>query len=271
MTRKTKINTGEVLDLAPLDLFICQNCRGEFPFPPDGSNKVTCPKCNTVMDTSHFFLLTRKQRLWANKRDLGSYFEHAKPLHFSYVGNYRLVVRFRQAIFEMYNKQGEITLAQAVAMLVAFNADCEEGVLKLLGKGGGGLKRAYHQHNWLDSNKSDESLLWDWLTTKQIKGGPGRPTNSNTLVLLLDAVVLMFCPNAYIHFVRDALRLRSQEYRVDTNRASGRREAWDKFWKAKKAVEVTCRRMWMVWFNNNPEPPPGDWWERVARQHGLIG
>ncbi len=117
----------------------------------------------------------------------------------------------------------------------------------------------------------DGDFLWRSLESVQIREQVGRPARTDTLVLFLDTVVLMFCPNRYVHFLRDALRLRSHEYKVRTNLSSEHQESWRRFWKAKRAIEVSCKRKWRAWWGENPEVPPENWWERVARQQGLIG
>jgi len=272
LVSETKVDVGKALDLDPLDLFICENCGREISIPPEAKNEIICVRCNKTMDRSHFSPLIRKQKLWVSEKGLTLLLKRrAEPVHCNCMEQYRRAIRFRQAIFETYAKQGEINLAQAVAMLVAFYAGLEEGALKLLGRRGEVVKSVLRRYSSSDRENFDEGFLWDWLATMQIKGGVGRPARTDTLVLFLDAVVLMFCPNRYVHFLRDALKLRSQEYRVQANRATAHREAWIRFWKAKRAVEVSCKRIWHAWSGENPEPPPQDWWERVARQQGLIG
>lgn len=267
-----EVNSVKALNLDPLDLFICEHCGHEIVVPPEGNSKIICARCNRTMDRADFSPLIRKQKLWVSERGLNLCLkQHTKPFSPSCVSRYRHAVRLRQAIFEMYDKQGEIGLAQAVAMLVAFYAGLEEGVVKLLGRHSKGVEQALCGDSSSDNEKLDEGFLWDWLAAIHIKGGVGRPARTDTLILFLDATVLMFSPNRYVHFLRDALRLRSHEYVVQTNHATAHREAWIKFWRAKRAVEVGCKRIWRSWLRENPEPPPPDWWERVARQQGLIG
>jgi len=167
---------------------------------------------------------------------------------------YRLAVRFRRAVLGCYESRGPFTQAQVYAMLAAFQANQEEGVLELLqenGKAAGGL--------------------FNWLGTKEYKREGGRPPRSDQFVLLLDAVVLMCCPNAYTHLLRDALRLRSHEFMVQGSHASIHGERWAKFWKAVGTIETSGKRMWREWFGRDPGPLPERWWERVARQQGLMG
>lgn len=270
---ETGVDVRKALNLDPLDLFVCEGCGCEIPIPPEANNKIICAKCNKTMDRSHFSPLSRKQKLWVSEKGLELCLQqHSKPFsHCNCVEYYREAVRFRQAIFETYEKQGEIGLAQAVGMSVAFYAGLEEGALKLLGRRSRAMKQAFLRDNSFAEEEPNESFLWDWLDTMQIKAGVGRPARTDTLILFLDAVVLLFCPNHYIHLLRDALRLRSHEYKVQANRATAHREAWTKFWKAKRAVEVSCKRLWRAWFKKDPEQPPRDWWERVTCQQGLIG
>lgn len=253
MTMKMKTGISEALDLCPaLELLICENCGLELPIPPEASNEIVCCECNTVMHKSHFSPFTRKQKLWVSEKGLKLRVEqHAKPLHFSCVKHYRSVVRSRQAIFDLYKKQREVTLLQAIGILISFLIDAEQGILKLPEEGRG--------------------LLLDWLASMQIKRRAGRLLRSDSLLLFLDAMMLMFCPNAYDHLLRDALRLRAQEYEVKGNYAMAHGERWNRFWKAKRAVEVRCKRIWWESFNQNPEPHSENWWERVARQQGLMG
>jgi hypothetical protein len=154
-------------------------------------------------------------------------------------------------------------------MLAAFCAGTSQGVITLLDKNENLINGKIRKLRESDKD-SYASLLWDWLGTIQIKKKVGRPPRTDTLVLLLDALVLMFCPNSYLHFLRDALRLRTHEYRVKLNHAAARRETWDKFWKASRAVEVECKRLWLAWFKDNPKSPPKEWWKKVAREQGLF-
>lgn len=274
MTSKNDIS--KVLDLHPGDLLVCENCRCELPIPPDASNRIVCYKCHTVMDKSHFSPLIRKQRLWVSERGLNLQLErYAKPPHFSCVDYYRRVVRVRQAIFDLYNKQGSVSLQQAVGIFVSFFINQDEGVSKFLAKDyNDKTTRALRKGGWLeecsDGDKRANTFLFDLVSSMPIKQGVGRPMRSDTLLLLLDAAVLMFCPNAYMHLLRDALRLRAHEYKECGQHAQAHREAWQKFWKAKRAVEASCQRVWQLAYEKSPEPPPPNWWERVAYQERLM-
>jgi hypothetical protein len=134
-----------------------------------------------------------------------------------------------------------------------------------------------------DISKAIVSLLGEI----EIKRSRGNQARSDTLVLILDAAVLRFCPNSYIHLLRDALRLRSTEYKkIGTNGACAKRKAWGRFYKAKRGVEASCRRIWKSLFNENPpslgesdypratsrerESRRDEWWVVVARQQGMM-
>lgn len=192
----------------------------------------------------------------------------------SHLPNRREVVRLRQAILSLYRRQGEITLIQAVAMLVAFSIGQEEGVLKLLGRGDEDTKRILRRTGWLIEGDSDKDSLFRWLDSFEIKRKgqhPGRKPRSDTLVLLLDTLALMCCPKPYGHLLNDALTLRAREYREEGNYARAHAEAWGHFHKAKRAVETRCMRLWKDIYGMSPGAPPKYWWERVARQEGLMG
>lgn len=282
MVNKMEGNVSEALDLHPLDLLICERCGLELPVPPDPDSQTYCPRCNIAWDKSNFSPFIRKQRLWVSEKGLRLRQEQdANPLRFSCVTYYRRIVGARQAIFRTYENQGEITKIEAIGMLISFYVGLHEGVLKLLGRGGEDVKQAFRRVDELDRDKLGGSLMWRWLATMQIKRVAGRPTRSDTWVLLLDAALLMFCPNAYGHLLCDALRLRSQEYKVEGNMTHQKR--YHRFSKARRAVEVSCIRIWRELFNKDPDPPSQrwvgegsngrreEWWERVARQQGLIG
>lgn len=254
MTMKIKTGVSEALD--SLDLFICENCGSEFPIAPEASNQIDCPRCDHVNCKSRFISKIRKTRVWISKAGVPDEVEKAKVMlervaaHSTCWSHYRSVVRFRQTIFDLYEERGKITLAQAIGIFVSFFIDTEEGILTL--------------------SRESRDLLLDWLASMQIKRGPGRLPKSDSLLLFLDAMMLLFCPNAYEHLLCDALRLRAQEYKVKGNYAMGHRERWDGFWKAKRAVEVACKRIWWGAFNQSPGPHRENWWERVARQQGLM-
>jgi len=283
MISKTEVDVSKALDLSPLDLLLCENCGCELHIPPDANNQIICPWCNAVMDKSRFLLQSRRQKLWVSEKGLKLRLErYDEPVHCNCMEHYRRVVRFRHAIFDVYEKQGKITEAQAVGMLVAFCAGFDKGVLRLLGKDAEAVKTRLRQgssfyatleklgeDDEFDRNKPFGEFLLGWLASMELRGGPGRRPRSDTLVLFMDAIVLMFCPNAYLHFLQDALRLRAQEYWLRENHASARPERWTKFWKARRAVEVSCKRIWKAMFNDDPGPPPRDWWKRVADQQGL--
>ncbi len=266
-----KAGISEALDLHPLDLLICENCGREVTIPPEASNQIVCGKCQRVMDKSHYSPMTRKQKLWVSEKGVKLRLEQYGRHSCNCVTYYRDAARFRRAIFHLYDSDGQITSAQALAIFVAFWTDYREGVPKLIGGHSQAMNQVLTDGISTGEDVPDGGFLWRSLESVQIRGQVGRPARTDTLVLFLDAVVLMFCPNRYVHFLRDALRLRSHEYKVRANRASEHQESWRRFWKAKRAVEVSCKRKWRAWWGENPEAPPENWWERVARQQGLIG
>ncbi len=268
-----KADMRKALDLAPLDMLVCEYCGHEIYAPPGVSGEVKCFRCNRTMDKSHFSPMIRKQKLWVSEKGAKLRLEQytRKDCSCSCVTYYRDAARFRRAIFHIYDNEGQITNAQALAMLVAFRADYGEGVLKLLGRHGQAMQQVLTDGDSTGKDAPDSGFLWRLLESVQIREQVGRPARTDTLVLFLDTIVLMFCPNRYVHFLRDALRLRSHEYKVRANRASAHQESWGRFWKAKRAVEVSCKRKWRAWWGENPEAPPENWWERVARQQGLVG
>lgn len=262
MISKTEVDVSKALDLSPLDLLLCENCGRELHIPPDANNQIICPWCNAVMDKSRFLPQSRRQKLWVSEKGLKLRLErYDEPVHCNCMGHYRSVVRFRQAVIGLYERRERITLTQAIGIFISCFTDPKEGILKLSG--------------------ASKDFLLDWLASMQIKRGVGRPPRSDRLLLFLDAMMLMFCPNAYGHLLHDALRLRAQEYKVEGNMTHQKR--YHRFSKARRAVEVSCIRIWRELFNKDPDPPSQrwvgegsnrkreEWWERVARQQGLIG
>lgn len=267
----TKEDVRKALDLAPFDMLVCEYCGYEIYIPPDISGEVQCARCNRTMDKSHFSPMIREQKLWVSEKGVKLRLEQYGRHSCNCVTYYRDAARFRRSIFDMYDRDGQITSAQALAMLVAFCADYREGVPKLLARQSQAMKRMFTNGDPIGKDALDSKSLWSFLESVQIKEQVGRPARTDALVLLLDNVILMFCPNSYLHFLRDSLRLRSHEYKVQTNRASDHQESWIRFWKAQRAVEVSCKRRWRAMWGENPEVPPEKWWERVARQQGLMG
>ena len=268
----TKPDLRKALDLAPLDMLVCEYCGHEIYTPPSVGGEVKCFRCNKTMDKSHFSPVTRKQKLWVSEKGVKLRLEqYIRRGSCSCVTWYRDAARFRRAIFDTYDSDGQITSMQALAMFVAFWTDYQEGVPKLLGIHSQAMKPGFTNGDSIGKDAPDGKFLWNLLEGVQIKKQVGRPARTDALVLLLDNIILMYCPNSYLHVLRDALRLRSHEYKVRANQASDRQESWRRFWKAKRAVEVSCKRQWGALWEKNPEAPPENWWERVARQQGLIG
>ena len=269
---QTEIDISKALNLNPLDVFVCENCGKEMPIIPGTRSQFICVSCGKTMDQSLFSPLTRTQKIWVSEKGRKVLLKQSEMVcPFSCIGHYRDVIHFRHAIVETYEKKGKITLPQATAMLAAFCAGTSHGVITLLDRDKKLVSDRLRKLGESDGDSSGARLLWDWLGTLQIKNKVGRPPRTDSLVLLLDAAVLMFCPNSYMHFLRDALRLRINEYRVEPDHAAAHRETWHKFRKASRAVEVECKRLWQDWFKDGPESPPKNWWERVAREQGLFG
>jgi len=167
--------------------------------------------------------MTRKQKLWVNEKGVKLRLEqYIRRGSCSCVTYYRDAARFRRALFHMYDNEGQITYTQALAMLVAFWAGSDEGVHKLLGRHSQAMKQVLTDGDSTGKDAPDGGFLWRSLESVQIREQVGRPARTDTLVLFLDTVVLMFCPNCYVHFLRDALRLRSHEYKVRANRVGGK-------------------------------------------------
>jgi len=297
MIKIMTMTDAEVLDLHPSDVLVCEKCGFEIPISASPDGHAYCPKCTRAWDKQNFSPFVRKQRVWVSKKGLEILRERrAKPFKCDCTRYYRAAIRFRRAIFEVYRKQGEITEAQAVGMFISFYAGFEEGVLRLLGKDRESVKprlqrsgpfyaalEKLEKDDKFGRNDPNKGFLFEWLGNIAIARVPGRPARTDSLVLLLDAIILAFCPNAYLHFLRDALTLRRQEYQVVENHATANRERWDKFRKAQRAVEVGCKRIWRGIFGKNPDPPSQrlvgtgskrrreEWWERVALKQGLMG
>lgn len=266
---------------------ICENCEHEFSARPLGALEVTCPKCGSVMDVSHFKLVVRKQRLAVSQnrpdthwRIIRSNLEltPAPPtLRFQNLGS---IACARQALLDLYRGQGYITLAQAMAVLVAFQAGDTEGLLRLLGYRDEATQRALRKGGWLTEEDSfgDRISLLDEMAGLEIKKTgkcAGRSVRPDTLILWVDAFLLTGCPNGYVDFLRDALTLRASEYRRRPGYAQAHQDAWKRFWRAKRCVEVTCQRIWRGTGNalggETARHAPKGWWEPVARQQDLIG
>jgi hypothetical protein len=194
-----------------------------------------------------------------NGSDLEGVLQRSVPLC-NCVEHYRRVIRFRQALLTLSDKQGEISEAQAIGMFVSFHVDATEGVIRLLGEDAKSMRERV----------PDSDFMWKWLGHIRLKAERGRPTRSDTYILVLCASALMFCPNAYVHLLRDALTLRKNEYTLEEVYARSHAEKWAKFWKARRAVETSCKRIWKAVYSQAPGKPPERWWKRVARQQGLL-
>ncbi len=301
MAQKIIEADGKAVDERPFDSLRCEGCGQEILVPPAATDKIVCPECSKVNNKSEFMPLART--LWVSKNERVR--DRSKDCRFSCVDHYRHAVQFRRAIFRFYDKQGYISQAQAIALLVAFYVDLGNGVLKLLDADREIPFRPFRnsplsarwthadQEKTLETTPANESIskvIMSLLGEIEIKRGRGNQARSDQLVLMLDAVVLRFCPNSYIHLLRDALRLRSAEYKMtDTDGAYAKRNAWHQFHKSRRGVEASCRRLWKEIFD---EGPPAlselnypraavdhndadtarceEWWMLVARQQGMM-
>ncbi len=115
-----KADVRKALDLAPLDMLVCEYCGHEIYAPPGVGGEVKCFRCNRTMDKSHFSPMIRKQKLWVSEKGVKLRLEQYRRGSCNCVTCYRDAARFRHAIFHMYDNEGQITYAQALAMLVAF-------------------------------------------------------------------------------------------------------------------------------------------------------
>ena len=209
IANQTEIDISKTLNLNPLDVFVCENCGKEMPVAPGTRNQLICVVCGKTMDQSLFSPLTRTQKIWMSEKGRKLLLKQsAKDRSFNCTSHYRDVIHFRHAIVETYKTTGIITRPQAAAMLVTFYTGTSHGVLKLLDRDEELISDRLRKFCQSDRDSSVADLLWKWLGTIQIKKSVGRPRRTDTLVLLIDAAVLMFCPNSYLHFLHDALRLR---------------------------------------------------------------
>jgi DNA-directed RNA polymerase subunit RPC12/RpoP len=240
---------GEVLHLHPLDRLVCENCGFEIPFAPQAGNEITCPKCGAVNDKSAFFTKMREQRLWVSQKGLKK-LRAKRKFDFDCTSYYHAVINFRNSFLSIYNKQGQITLTQAIGLLIAFAVGFDQGVTEL-------LENEYGQN------------LMDWLATLSVVHQVGRPPRSDKLVLMIDGFLLSLCPNGYLDLLRDALRLRSQEYREESKSPGRRAKRWEQFWKARKRVETNCKQIWKQITGAEPQAPE-DWWLPIAQEQGLT-
>ena len=302
MAQKIIDADSKTINEKPFDLLRCGGCGQEILVPPTATDEIVCPNCSKVNNKSEFIPLART--LWVSKNERVR--DNSKDCRFSCVDHYRHAVRFRRAIFEFYDKQGHISQAQAIALLVAFHVDVENGVLKLL-DGDREISFRPSQSSPLSArftrmvqettpetstpaDKSVSEVIISVLDEIEIKRGRGNQARSDQLVLMLDAVVLRFCPNSYVHLLRDALRLRSAEYKMtDTDGAYAKQDTWRRFHKSRRGVEASCRRLWKLIFDENPpalselnypraavdhddadKVRREEWWMLVARQQGMM-
>ena len=260
----------KIMTMTDADVLVCEKCGLEIPILPSSHGHVCCYRYGRAQNEKNLLSFERQLRIWVSDKGLELLRERrTKPFQCNRIRYYRALVHFRKALFDVCRKQGKITEAQAMGMFISFYAGFQNGVLRLLGKDGEAVKprlqlsglfyaalEELEKDDKFDRDDPDKGFLFEWLKNIAIARAPGRPPRSDTLVLLIDAMVLAFCPKAYLHFLQDALTLRRQEYQVVGNYATSNRERWDKFRKAQRAVEVGCKRIWRDIFSENPDPPP---------------
>ncbi len=195
--------------------------------------------------------------------------------HQNYVGFYRHIVRLRRLISKAYKEGHDFPDGQVLALLVAIYSAGErtnKSLARLLGQQDSSLSEAFlaQLRDVSNTGKEDTSIdLWNSLSHLQFKGLRGPRYQGRTRALFLDSIVLFGCPNGYLHLLRDDLMLRlDKDY--GTKQVGLKRDQWKSFWKMVKASETSSRRLWMATHDRPPESPPEEWWEKVARQKGLL-
>jgi hypothetical protein len=291
---------GKVENLRTWDSLRCECCGQEILIPPSMSDRVVCALCGRANYKSQFVPITKK--LWISKQE--NFKNHPEHCRFNCVSHYRRAVQFRRAIFRLYDKQGYINWPQAVALIIAAHIDAKNGVIKLLEgttnisffrptpKFMNTLEWLEHEQttNFRQDTPTDDQIskeILALLSDMQLKRCRGNQSRSDTLILMLDAIILRFCPNPYVHLLRDALRLRSAEYRKSNFEGkSAKRKAWHQLLKVKRGSEASCKRIWKHLFNENPpslkesyypraigkehDTISDEWWIKVARQQGMT-
>lgn len=191
------------------------------------------------------------------------------------ISNYRNTIRLRKRIFEAYLKENSFSDAEAMAVLVCMQAagsQADEALARLTGLGVNNVSSIFRAHlREIEHKAEDESdyCLWKILADLQFKGWRGRRLKGRTLVLFLDTILLFWCPQGYLHLLRDDLSLRLEEY-ARKGQAIRKLDRWKWFWKAVKAAEISSRRVWIGLLSKPPERPPADWWLKVACQKGFT-
>lgn len=160
------------------------------------------------------------------------------------VGHYRESIAQRRLLFQLYRERGTFSLGQLAGFVT-----------------------------WLWARPSltsrdrrtepIEGWLWDFWGQLRLRM-EGRPPADKTLVLWVDAMLLCFSPNPYVHLLRDAFGLRLGEYRTRLERQMA-------LANCVKWTEVTCRRVWLDVYGTEPSRPSKDWWLRTAHRQGLVG
>jgi hypothetical protein len=247
------------------ECFQCEKCNSRIFMSPDLPDNITCAKCGYIYRLAEIRrrheprgivrvkrlsqATTVKERLEEFKNDL------PEPPIFdcNCVECYRSILRFRQAVFELYSED-RLTQNKALALLVSFNYS---------------RRNEFREAVKLTRQIADSHVLAD---NRELKRGRGRPPRRENLALVLDAIVLSLCPNGngYVHLLRDALTLRAKEYCAEENSHLADRVRWAKFHRVRRAAEDQCKRIWKIAINKEPPQPSEDWWRGVAAQQGML-
>ena len=242
--------------------FECLRCGKRIYIAPDSLNKIICSECDMIY---HIDEITQNYEPWRNvtelrpriPKNLGEALDWIGMAIESSIVNcndfiyYRGVVRFRHAIFELYEKD-RITPVEAIALFTTFQP-CGEKRFARVAK--------------MITKSEDFSDFLGIFRREQDGGRSGRP---DKFVLLLDAIVLSSCSNGYLHLLRDALMLRAKEYDIEGNSQIANQMRWDQFKSVRSDVEADCAFIWQMVGHKKPEQMPDDWWHRVALQQGLV-
>jgi ribosomal protein S27AE len=242
--------------------FECQRCGTRIYIAPDTHDRITCGECRLIYEIDE---IRQIYEPWRNVTELRPRKPKSLEEALEWIGTalessivncndliyYRGVVRFRQAIFDLYERD-RITPIKAVALFASFQPYGEKRFAKVAK---------------LISKSEDFS---DFLGVFQKEYGQERPRKSDKFVILLDALVLSSCSNGYLHLLRDALALRAKEYSIEGSSHTAHRMRWDQFQTVKSEVETDCARIWQMIGSKKPDKLSGGWWHRVAYQQGLI-
>lgn len=165
----------------------------------------------------------------------------AGPQTMTCVRAYRNVIRARRVLFHMYEEKRVSSYGHYVGLVTwIFAKDEATGQLDV---------------------EIPDFLLDAWRQLRLKKSG--QPERSMTLILRADLLVLATAPNAHLHLLRDALRLRLRMYKTKTERQLCLKDCI--IW-----AQNTTGRVWKREFGAEPGKPAKDWWVRTARALGLL-